>query len=63
MMLGLEDTFARMSRLGAAEIVTGELLTQSEMLERIAAVTTQDVQNLASDLAARPWQRVLIVPS
>src|SRR5581483_9431874 len=38
LVLGLEDTGSRMSRLGKAELVYGELLTVEEVLARIEAV-------------------------
>ena len=51
-----------MSRLGKAELVHGELLTQTESLERIRAVTTDDVQSLAIELAAQPRSVVKVGP-
>jgi predicted Zn-dependent peptidase len=63
MVLGLEDSSSRMSRLGRAEIVTGELPTLDEMLARVAAVTRDDVADLAADLAARPRWQVRLIPA
>ncbi len=62
LVLGLEDTGSRMSRLGKAELVHGELLTQEESLERIRAVTVREVQELAAELAARPRSVVRVGP-
>jgi predicted Zn-dependent peptidase len=62
MVLGLEDTGSRMSRLGKAELVHGELLTLTESLERIRAVTAAQVQDLAAELAARPRSVVRVGP-
>lgn len=62
LVLGLEDTGSRMSRLGKAELVHGELLSQAESLERIRAVATADVQVLAAELAARPQSVVRVGP-
>jgi predicted Zn-dependent peptidase len=59
LVLGLEDSGSRMSRLGKAELVHGEYLSLDESLRRVRAVTAADVQALAADLAARP--RVLAV--
>lgn len=42
-VLGIEDTASRMTRLGSAEIVTGELLSVDEVLARYRAVTVSDV--------------------
>src|SRR5690606_33887524 len=62
LVLGLEDTGSRMSRLGRAEIVHGELTTLEETLENIRAVTAEEVQRLAADLAARPRSLVVVGP-
>ncbi|MBI9115527.1 M16 family metallopeptidase [Sanguibacter suaedae] len=62
LVLGLEDTGSRMSRLGKADLVNGELLSLAESLERIRAVTRDDVQTLAKDLAARPRSVVRVGP-
>ncbi|AEG43994.1 pitrilysin family protein [Isoptericola variabilis] len=62
LVLGLEDTGSRMSRLGKAELVYGELLTLEESLERIRAVTADDVRELAADLASRPRSVVRVGP-
>ncbi|WP_024288783.1 pitrilysin family protein [Cellulomonas sp. KRMCY2] len=62
LVLGLEDTGSRMSRLGKAELVHGELLSQGESLERIRAVTVAEVQELAAELAARPRSIVKVGP-
>ena len=43
LVLGLEDSSARMSRLGKAELVHDELLGIDEVLARIDAVTLDDV--------------------
>ncbi|HMO10129.1 MAG TPA: pitrilysin family protein, partial [Actinotalea sp.] len=43
LVLGMEDAGSRMNRLGKAERVQGELVSLSESLERIRAVTAEDV--------------------
>lgn len=53
LVLGLEDSGSRMSRLGKAELVHGEYLTLDDALARVRAVTAEDVQALAADLAGR----------
>src|SRR5207248_4091879 len=50
LVLGLEDTGSRMSRLGKAELVYGELMPVDEVLARIDAVTIDDAQMLAHEL-------------
>ncbi|MCW4386752.1 insulinase family protein [Salinibacterium sp. SYSU T00001] len=52
--LALEDSDTRMSRLGRAEITTGEFIDLDEALSRLARVTTADVAALASQLAEGP---------
>ena len=52
LVLGLEDSSARMSRIAKADLVHGELLSLDEMLARIDAVTLDDVRALAGELLA-----------
>jgi predicted Zn-dependent peptidase len=52
LVLGLEDTGSRMTRLGKSELVHGELLSVDEILDRIAAVSSDDVHAVAADLLA-----------
>jgi len=62
LVLGMEDTGSRMSRLGKAELVHGELLDIDESLARVRAVTAQQVQALAGELAAAPRSVVRVGP-
>jgi predicted Zn-dependent peptidase len=62
LVLGLEDTGSRMSRLGKAELVYGELMTVDEILGRISAVTLEDVQDVAFDLLRGPMALAAIGP-
>ncbi|WP_448071652.1 M16 family metallopeptidase [Georgenia yuyongxinii] len=62
MVLGLEDNGSRMSRLGRAEIVHGELTSLDEMIERISEVTAGQVRELAADLADGPRSLVVVGP-
>jgi len=50
LVLGLEDTGSRMSRIGKSELVHGDLLAVGEILERIASVTLDDVRAVAADV-------------
>ena len=55
LVLGLEDTGSRMSRIGKSELMHGDLLTVGDILGRIAAVTLDDVRAVAADvLTAAP---------
>ncbi|WP_029288892.1 pitrilysin family protein [Cellulomonas sp. HZM] len=62
LVLGMEDTGSRMSRLGKAELVHGSLLSLDESLERVRAVTAADVQELAGELASLPRSVVRVGP-
>jgi predicted Zn-dependent peptidase len=62
LVLGLEDTGSRMSRLGKAVLVHGELLTVDEILARIDAVTLDDVRDVARDVFTRPRSLGVIGP-
>lgn len=60
LVLGLEDTGARMSRIGKAELVHGEFMSVDQVLARIDAVSLDDVAAVASDLLAdRPTLAVV----
>lgn len=59
-VLGLEDSGALMHRIGKSELCWGKQLSVDEMLERIAAVTPDDVRDVARDvLGARPSLSVI----
>ena len=62
MLLGLEDTGARMSRLGKAELVNNHLLTVEELLARVDAVSTDDVRAVAADVLGRPLSLAVVGP-
>lgn len=61
-VLALEDSGSRMSRLGRAELVTGEYLDIDESLARIRQVTAAEVQDLARELAAAPRTITVVGP-
>lgn len=54
LVLGLEDSGSRMSRLGKNELVHGSLLGVQDVLDRISAVTPDDVRALAAELLTQP---------
>jgi predicted Zn-dependent peptidase len=62
LVLGMEDSGSRMSRLGKAELVYGEYTGLDEALARIDEVTREDVQAVAVDLAARPRSLAVVGP-
>ena len=59
LLLSLEDSGARMSRIGASLLLHGEVLTVDEVLGRIEAVTLDGVRATAGRVLAGP--RVLAV--
>jgi predicted Zn-dependent peptidase len=62
LVLGLEDTGSRMTRLGKAELVHGEVLTPDQVLQRIDAVTPDDVREIARDVLERPLTLGVVGP-
>jgi predicted Zn-dependent peptidase len=62
LVLGLEDTGSRMSRLGKSELVYGELMSVDEILGHIDAVTMDDVRAVARDVAAGVSSLAVIGP-
>ena len=62
LVLGLEDSSSRMSRLGRAELTLGQFTTIEENLAQIQAVTADDVRSLASELASQPRHLVIVGP-
>ena len=61
-VLGLEDTGSRMSRLGKSELAYGEYLPLREVLARLEAVTEDQVREVAADLFARPTCLAVVGP-
>ena len=62
MVLGGEDSLARMGRLGRGEVVTGRLRSMDENLRQLEAVTAEQVRELAAWLAGHARARVLVGP-
>ncbi|MDZ7733757.1 MAG: pitrilysin family protein [Acidimicrobiia bacterium] len=52
LVLGLEDSGSRMGRLGASETIRGEVITVDEHVERIRAVTGEDVARVLDRVLA-----------
>jgi predicted Zn-dependent peptidase len=60
LVLGLEDTGSRMSRIGKAELVYGDLLSVDHIIERINGVSLEDVSAVAAEvLTATPTLAVV----
>jgi predicted Zn-dependent peptidase len=62
MVLGLEDSGSRMSRIGKAELSYGDVLGVDELLAEVQAVTVDQVNSLAAELAARPRCLTVVGP-
>ena len=60
--LGLEDTGARMSRLGKSELAQGEVISVDETLTRIEAVTADQVARVAAELLGQPLSLGVVGP-
>jgi predicted Zn-dependent peptidase len=62
LVLSLEDTSGRMSRIGRSEISHGEILSVDEVLERTEAVTREDAERVANEVFERPMALAVIGP-
>jgi predicted Zn-dependent peptidase len=62
LVLSLEDTSGRMSRIGRSEISHGEILTVDQILERIEAVDAEASRAVAAQVFGRPMAMAVIGP-
>jgi predicted Zn-dependent peptidase len=62
LVLDMEDTGSRMTRLGKSELLWGDLMTVDELLGRVDAVTVDDVRAAAADLLSRPMSLAVVGP-
>ncbi|MGY1739759.1 MULTISPECIES: M16 family metallopeptidase [unclassified Blastococcus] len=62
LVLGLEDTGSRMTRLGKSELAHGEYVPVREVLARIDAVDPEQVRAVAADLLTRPTCLAVVGP-
>jgi predicted Zn-dependent peptidase len=62
LVLGLEDTSSRMSRIGKGELSYADYLTVEQTLEKIDAVTASEVAALAGRLLSRPVATAVVGP-
>jgi predicted Zn-dependent peptidase len=61
-VLGLEDTGSRMSRLAKGELLYDEMLSVDDVLQRVDAVTPEAVRQIARELLVRPMSLAVIGP-
>jgi len=62
LVLGLEDTGSRMSRLGKSELSYGEYVPVPEVLARLDGVDTAAVRAVAADLLTRDLCLAVVGP-
>ncbi|MEV6969507.1 pitrilysin family protein [Hamadaea sp. NPDC051192] len=62
LVLGLEDTGSRMTRLAKGELLYGDLLDVDDLLRRIEAVTIADVTEVAHAVLTGPEYLAMIGP-
>ncbi|REE99209.1 M16 family metallopeptidase [Thermomonospora umbrina] len=62
MVLGLEDTGSRMSRIGKSELVYEHLLPVDDVLARIEAVTHDDVREMAREVLDKVGTLTVVGP-
>ncbi|MGO8873406.1 MAG: M16 family metallopeptidase [Acidimicrobiales bacterium] len=61
-LLACEDSGARMSRIGASQLLHGEILSVDEVLARVEALTLDEIRAAASDLTAAPRTLSVVGP-
>jgi predicted Zn-dependent peptidase len=61
-LLGLEDTGARMARLGRSQLVLGRVPDVDEVLDRFASVTVDDLHRVAATVGKEPRALAAIGP-
>ena len=61
-VLGLEDSGSRMTRIGKSELVYGDVMGLDELLGHVDAVTPRDVAEIAADLLGRPQCLTVVGP-
>lgn len=62
LVLGLEDTGARMSRIGHAQLVHGEVPELDELMARFGAVTGEEVAAVAAEVLGAPRTVAVVGP-
>jgi predicted Zn-dependent peptidase len=62
LVLGLEDTGSRMSRLGKGELLYDVLLSVDELLAKVDAVSPEQVRTIAAELLVQPMSLAVVGP-
>ncbi|QZY28065.1 M16 family metallopeptidase [Nocardioides coralli] len=63
LVLGMEDSGSRMSRLGKAELIYDELLSLDEVIGRVDGVTPEEVRSVAATLFRQPEILAVVGPT
>ena len=63
LVLGLEDSGSRMSRIGKSELVHDHLLGIDEVMDEISAVTLEEVQQVAELVFTKPEIMAVVGPA
>ncbi|MEW6152960.1 MAG: pitrilysin family protein [Actinomycetota bacterium] len=61
-VLSLEESSSRMSRIGRARLVHGDVMTMEEMVERTEAVTPADVRRVIENVIGGPRALAVVGP-
>jgi predicted Zn-dependent peptidase len=61
-VLGLEDSGSRMTRIGKSELVYGEVLGVDDLLAIVDSITPTDVTEVAAELLSRPRCLTVVGP-
>ena len=61
-VLGLEDSGSRMTRIGKSELTYGDVMGVDELLATIDAVTPADIADVANELLSRPRCLTVVGP-
>ena len=62
LVLSLEETSSRMSRIGRSQLVHGEVMSLEELVQRTAAVTAADVRRVIERVIAGPRTLAVVGP-
>jgi len=62
MILGLESTRSRMTRLGKVEVTGGELLSLDDIIERLDSITLDDLHRVAQQILTTDRTLAVIAP-
>ena len=61
-VLSLEDTSSRMSRIGRSQLVHGDIMSMDELVARTEAVTAADVRRVIENVVAGPRTLAVVGP-